>query len=276
MTVAETNTQTACVLCLSGLDPSGGAGIQADIESISAMGAHALPVITTLTVQDSVNVIATQPVDGVLIRQQVSTLAADFRILAIKIGLIDSPETLKVVAQILAEMPEVPVIADPVLKAGGGFDFDTADLLTLYRSLIVPAAHILTPNTDELSRLVPGTASQEEAATQLLTQGCDFVLVTGTHDSTDAVINRLYARNPLSPPQQWTWPRLPGSYHGSGCTMASALAAGIAKGLTVSDAAEQAQKFTWHALKNGFRPGSGQYFPNRRRASGTADMPLVE
>ncbi|ALO47126.1 bifunctional hydroxymethylpyrimidine kinase/phosphomethylpyrimidine kinase [Pseudohongiella spirulinae] len=269
-------TQTACVLCLSGLDPSGGAGIQADIEAISAMGAHALPVVTTLTVQNSVNVIATQPVDGNLIRQQVSTLVADFQIQAIKIGLIDSPETLKVVAQILADMPDIPVIADPVLKAGGGFDFDTADLLTLYRKLIIPATWVLTPNTDELRRLVPDSASQESAANELLSAGCEFVLVTGTHDNTESVINRLYAQDARIPAQQWSWPRLTGSYHGSGCTLASALAACIAKGLSISDSAQQAQNFTWHALNNGFRPGSGQHFPNRRPASGTVDMPLLE
>lgn len=276
MIVTAAHEPPACVLCLSGLDPSGGAGIQADIEAILAMGAHALPVITTLTVQNSVNVIATQPVDSDLIRRQVAALTDDLSIQAVKIGLIDSPATLTVVAQILADLPDVPVIADPVLKAGGGFDFDTKDLLSLYKKLIVPAASVLTPNTEELSRLVPEAGNHEEAANQLLSYGCDHVLVTGTHDSTENVINRLYTLKKGVAPQQWSWPRLKGSYHGSGCTLASALAAGLARGLSLSDATQQAQQFTWHALKTGFRAGIGQHFPNRRSASGTAGIPLLE
>jgi len=250
------------VLCLSGLDPTGGAGIQADIETLSANGCHCLPVITSLTVQDTHNVVRTQPVAVNLLRAQLATLLADVPVHAIKIGLIDSIDTLNFIAEVITDHPGIPVIADPVLKAGGGYQFSSTELIASYRQLIVPRVTVLTPNTDELGALGRPDTDPAAAVRFLLAAGCRHILLTGTHAQTPDVINTLYHHD--APPESWTWPRLTGSYHGSGCTLASAVAAGLAQGLSASKAVASAQAFTWHALQQGWKAGRGQALPDRR------------
>ncbi|MEX2334712.1 MAG: hydroxymethylpyrimidine/phosphomethylpyrimidine kinase [Pseudohongiella sp.] len=249
------------VLCLSGLDPTGGAGIQADIETLFANGCHCLPVVTSLTVQDTRNVIRTQAVSADTLRRQIDAILADIPVLAIKIGLIDSLEVLALIAEVITDQPSIPVVADPVLKAGGGFSFSGEALVEAYRRLIIPGVTVLTPNTDELKTLSPGFASPELAAAALMDSGCQHVLLTGTHADTRDVTNTLFGRG--TPPESWSWPRLPGSYHGSGCTLAAALAAGLAKGYPIPRAAVSAQTFTWQALQRGWSAGQGQILPDR-------------
>lgn len=253
------------MLCLSGLDPTGGAGIQADIETLFALGCHCLPVITSLTVQDTGNVSRTQAVASDLLQAQLDVLFADVPVRAIKIGLIDSIDTLELIAEVMTDYPEIPVVADPVLKAGGGFTFSGDDLIAAYRRLVLPRVTVLTPNTDELSMLSPIEADHGAAASALMALGCRHVLVTGTHARTEDVINTLFSQD--RPAESWHWPRLPGTYHGSGCTLASALTAGLAQGLPVSRAATNAQSFTWHALQQGWQAGHGQTLPDRRPGS---------
>lgn len=250
------------VLCLSGLDPTGGAGIQADIETLFACGCHCLPVITSLTAQDTANVSRTQAVATDMLRAQIDALFADIQVHAIKIGLIDSIDTLDLIAEVMTDHPTIPVVADPVLKAGGGFQFSGDDLVAAYCSRIIPRVTVLTPNTDELNALSHAGADHATAAAALLDTGCRHLLLTGTHAQTSDVVNILYHHH--APAESWAWPRLPGSYHGSGCTLASALAAGLAQGMSVSRAAANAQDFTWQALQRGWQAGRGQALPDRR------------
>lgn len=254
------------VLCLSGLDPTGGAGIQADIETLFANGCHCLPVITSLTIQDTRNVMRTQAVAVELLRSQVDALFADIPVQVIKIGLIDSPDVLRLIADVMADHPAIPVVADPVLKAGGGFRFGGEALIEAYRELILPGVTVLTPNTDELNALSPDCESHALAASTLMRRGCQHVLLTGTHAPTHDVINTLFHAN--APAESWSWPRLPGSYHGSGCTLAAALAAGLAQTMPVSQAAANAQAFTWQALQRSRAAGRGQLLPDRRPVQG--------
>lgn len=266
-------TDKPFVLCVSGLDPTGGAGIQADIETLQALGCHALPIVSSLTVQTTSNVRQTNPVDAELICSQFEALLdSGLDIAAVKLGLIDSPHTLRGIADILARLPGVPVIADPVLKAGGGFEINGADMVQRYRELILPLCKVLTPNTEELQRLSPATGTEQQALDELCSTGCEYILLTGTHRPGGQVVNRLYgkgdgkgARAAPALDHQWTWPRLAGDYHGSGCTLAAALAAGIATGSDLQQAAMQAQQFTWSALEGALRTGNGQYLPNRQR-----------
>lgn len=276
MTLSKQSTQSVterpCVICLSGLDPSGGAGIQADIEALLQTGSHCMPVLTSLTVQDTSNVLHTRPVDADLIRWQLDTLYADIPVAAVKIGLLSDLKVLQTIAEWLAEHPEIPVIADPVLKAGGGFQFENETLVSDYIRLLLPHVDILTPNTDELLRLAPAS-DYDSAAAALLAAGCGHVLVTGTHDDSEHVANRLYAASPQSDPARpdgpvktWQFSRLPGSFHGSGCTLAASLASLIATGHELVEAVELAQQFTWQALVQATRPGKGQFVPDRKAA----------
>lgn len=257
----ETDDCKPNVLCFSGLDPSGGAGIQADIESLFSTGCHCLPVVTALTVQDTRNVMASCPVSPTLLNAQARAVLEDMPVAAIKIGLLGSIQAAEVIHSILRDYPGIPVILDPILRAGGGFDFSADDIRSAMRNLLIPLTTVLTPNTLELRMLTSAADSADASANALLELGCTHVLLTGTHADSPKVINRLHTRHQT--PQLYEWPRLPGEYHGSGCTLAASLAGHIAHGLTIADAARQAQHFTWHSLQAGQRPGCGQSLPER-------------
>ena len=131
--------------------------------------------------------------------------------------------------------------------------------------MLIPQCTIITPNTPELRRLAQEDDDNEgrieKLALRLIEMGTEFVLVTGTHEATAEVINSLYFDKGLL--RSDNWQRLPGSFHGSGCTLASALAATVARGLDISEAVREAQEYTWQTLKFGYRPGMGQFIPDR-------------
>lgn len=247
------------VLCFSGHDPGGGAGIQADIETISRLGCHAATVLTCLTVQDSVNVYRLLPQIRSDFIEQAATLLADMPVAAFKIGLLGCDEIAGAVSDLLDDYPAIPVILDPILAAGGGKALAGERLLSVIKSRLIAQATLLTPNTPEAMRLT-GFDDPEQAGAALLTLGCANILLTGTHEESGEVINRWYSDAGV---KSWHWPRLPGSYHGSGCTLAAALAAFLAKGWAIEAALAEAQRFTWQALQAGYRLGRGQYFPKR-------------
>lgn len=249
------------ILCFSGFDPSGGAGIQADIESIASMGGHAAPVITALTVQNTHNVLNVQPVDPTLFREQASTLLKDISIKAIKIGMVGSVEIIHAIHEILNQYPDLPVIYDPVLAAGGGKNFTEDRMIDAIKELLLPYVTVLTPNSPEARKLC-GKDNLNECGLELMRLGCESVLITGTHEDKEHVDNLWFAQNKYV--ETFSWQRLPHEYHGSGCTLASALAALIAQGLDGFTAANEAQEYSWNTLKHAFSISeSGQLIPSR-------------
>lgn len=249
------------VMCFSGLDPTGGAGIQADVETLFALGCHATPIITCLTTQSTKNALSARAVDADLMRDQALTVIADMPVNAFKIGLVSSIEGIEAIHAVVSEHPYIPVVVDPIFAAGGGFEFSATDIREVLRNLLIPLSTVLTPNLLELTRLVPNSDSADCAVTELLSSGCQNVLVTGTHDETEAVENRLYSAGGKVSNQ--IWPRLNGSYHGSGCTLAAAIAGYLSLDIEVVEAVRKGQNFTWQSLKHGFCPGSGQSIPDR-------------
>ncbi len=252
------------VLVLAGHDPTGGAGLVADTEAIAACGGWALSVPTALTVQDCHDVATVYPGDPDTMRATVAGLG-EFEVAAIKVGLVADLGGLDAVVDIVRRFPGVPVVADPVLKAGGGSELSTIELVDAYRERLLPLVDILTPNRQELARLSPGLQDDTERAVALMRLGCQAVLVTGTDSPApeipaDRVVHTLHAPDQS---RRWSWPRLDGQYHGSGCTLAAALAARLAAGETLVTACEQAQAFTWQALCHAWRPGPGQALPRR-------------
>jgi hydroxymethylpyrimidine/phosphomethylpyrimidine kinase len=241
------------VLAFAASDPTGGAGMQADLLTIAAMGCHPLSVLTALTVQDTGGVESVQAVDPERVRAQAEALLADMRVAAFKLGVLGSAENMRVIADILSELPEIPVVLDPVLASGRGDPLASDDMVQTLCELVVPQSTIATPNTLEAGRL--------GGAQKLLAMGCEYVLVTGTHEPSAEVVNTLYDRGGVV--RADTWQRLPGSYHGSGCTLASAIAAALASGRAVPEAVRDAQEYTWQTLAAGFAPGRGQFIPNR-------------
>ncbi|HEY6093414.1 MAG TPA: bifunctional hydroxymethylpyrimidine kinase/phosphomethylpyrimidine kinase [Gallionellaceae bacterium] len=248
-------------------DPSGGAGMQADILTIASMGCHPLSVVTAITVQDSSGVDDVMPIDADWVNDQARTVLEDMPVAAFKIGLLGSVENISVIAEIIADYPDVPLVFDPVLSSGRGDELANEDMVDALRELLLPQTTILTPNSLEARRLTQDEENDEdnpdlgECARRIIQLGSEYVLITGTHENTPKVINTLYGERGLI--RSDNWPRLAGIYHGSGCTLASAIAALLANGLPVEEAVREAQEYTWEALKYGFRPGMGQHIPDR-------------
>ena len=262
--IDEVSPHLPTVLVLAGHDPTGGAGLVADAEAIAACGGWALTIPTALTVQNCRDVQRVVPCDPDTMRAAAEALG-EFDIAAIKVGLVADLATLDAVADIVRRLPGVPLVVDPVLKAGGGRELSTAELVDAFRERLLPLVDILTPNRDELMRLSSLPGEDTERAVELMTLGCQAVLVTGTDSPAVGTPGDRVAHTLHTPDQsrQWSWPRLEGRYHGSGCTLAASLAARLAAGESLVAACEQAQAFTWEALAHGWRPGSDQALPPR-------------
>jgi hydroxymethylpyrimidine/phosphomethylpyrimidine kinase len=248
------------VLAFAASDPTGGAGLQADILTIAAMGCHPLSVLTALTVQDTSGVESLQAVDCKWVDDQARRLLAEMRIDAFKLGVLGSARNIAAIAGVLAEHPDIPVVCDPVLASGRGDVLASAEMLAALREMILPQSTVVTPNSLE-ARALAAERDLGACARKILAMGSEFVLITGTHEATDEVVNTLYDAGGVV--REDRWQRLPGSYHGSGCTLASALAAALASGASIPEAVRDAEEFTWQALAAGFKPGAGQLIPDR-------------
>jgi len=249
------------VLCFAGMDPSGGAGLQADIETLSSMGIHAATVVTALTVQDTQGLMRYDDVDVTLVIEQARAILEDMPVAAIKIGMIGSVENAEAIHTILMDYPNLPVVLDPLVSAGGGGDLGDDDMLDAMANLLFPLASIITPNSEDARIFAPEADSLDACAMELLEMGSEYVLITGTHEGTPNVVNNLYCENRII--ESYTWERLPTVYHGSGCTLAAAITALLAQGMEAKTAINEAQEYTWEALRSGYRPGMGQAIPDR-------------
>jgi hydroxymethylpyrimidine/phosphomethylpyrimidine kinase len=248
------------VLCFSGHDPSGGAGVQADIETLASHHCHCVSVITALTEQDSQNVKKVLPQAPEDIISQANTLFADMPIAAIKIGLVGHYETAQAIHSVLQQYPDIPVIFDPILAAGGGKPLADTKLIETINDLLLPCITILTPNSNE-ARLLTGLQELDDCGLELLAQGCEYVLITGAHEATTEIENRLFYQQKRL--ETFSWNRLPDSYHGSGCTLASSIAGLLAQGLDAFSSVTEGQDYTWNSLETAYKIGKGQYNPNR-------------
>ena len=257
----KTPTSRPIVLCLSGHDPSGGAGLQADIEALLAQGCHAAPAVTALTVQDSVNVHDFRVLERDWVLAQAQAVIADLPVAAVKLGMLGSVEMVDTVVEIMQRLPDVPLVCDPVLRAGGGGALGRDEVGYAIRERLLPLCRIATPNLPEariLAELPEGTADQ---CAQKLLAHCEHLLITGGHGDETEIHNRLYSRDGST--RTFTCVRLPGSYHGSGCTLASALAGRLALGEELASAVRSALDYTWRTLRDAEAPGHGQYIPRR-------------
>lgn len=256
------------VLSFAANDPTGGAGLQADLLTIASLGCHPLSIMTAITVQDTTGVESIFPLDPDWVEDQARMVLEDMPVHAFKIGLLGSVEIIAAIAEIISDYPHIPLVLDPILTSGRGDELANEEMIDAMRELLLPQVTILTPNSLEARHL----ALQENdpsktkldlnlCAQRLLDMGCEYVLITGTHENTAEVTNTLFSTEGIVRLDRWQ--RLKHTYHGSGCTLASAIAACLANGLPVSDSVIEAQDYTWQTLQAGFRPGMGQHIPNR-------------
>ncbi|MEC5384258.1 hydroxymethylpyrimidine/phosphomethylpyrimidine kinase [Uliginosibacterium sp. H3] len=269
MTLGERPVTPPVVLTFAASDPTGGAGLQADILTIAALGAHPLSVLTGLTVQDTRGVEGTQAVDDDWIVDQARVLLEDISVQAFKIGVLCSVENVAAVAEVLADYPDIPVVFDPVIASGRGDPLADEEMLAAMSELLLPLTTVLTPNSIEARRLTQEEDDGEDVedlaladcANFLIELGAKHVLVTGTHEQAPQVVNTLYGPGGMLSTDAWE--RLPGSFHGSGCTLASAIAVMLARGMDVREAVQAAQRYTWNTLAHAINPGMGQAIPDR-------------
>ena len=250
------------VLCFSGLDPSGGAGLQADIEAIGQSGAHAAIACTALTIQNSQQVFGFEATPKELLLAQAHAVVGDLPIKCVKSGMLGTTDTIAALAEFLREHPDYLYVLDPVLVANSGGSLgDQATLVKAFIELI-PLATVLTPNTVEL-RALTGEQDLEKATAKLFEMGAQAVLIKGGHEDTpDYIRNALYSKGQMV--SETRCPRLEGEYHGSGCSLASFIAGRLAQGDELKVAVNHAEAWLFGVLKNAEMPvPNGQRIPKR-------------
>lgn len=247
------------VLVLAGLDPSGGAGLQTDILCCSYFGCHALPLMTANTIQDTANIYGFKSEDSLWIVAQLQQLLTDITPDVIKIGALGSGDMVAPLCDVLRQL-DCPIVYDPVLRAGGGGHLSDEHLVHAVQLHLLPITYLCTPNLPELFAL-GGTDDEAAAINQTIKTGCRNILVTGGHDQNERRSNRLYDGQTLA--YQWYWERIAGEYRGTGCAMATSIAALLACGNTLSSSCEQAMAYLSASIKQAYTIGSSQQVPQR-------------
>ena len=245
------------VLLFSGLDPSGAAGVSADIETINQFGVTPLPIITTLTAQNTQRVLSLEPTKSSLLELQFKLIDEDISFNTVKIGLLGSPYQVKVISKLLREKRGVNIVLDPIISSSTEHILSSNEMIDAMKKELIPLCLILTPNLAELNALAPGL--NEESAISSL--NCPWVLLTTSDSSEIQVEHRLYHDSNLI--RKFTYKKLAGQYHGSGCTLSSAIAALVALDFGLEDACEKALDYTYQSLLSAKKVGKMQYHPNR-------------
>lgn len=246
------------VLIVAGSDSGGGAGIQADIKAVTALGGFAMTAITALTAQNTLGVFGVHPVPQDFIRQQVEVVMTDLGADAIKTGMLGDAATIETVCQALDDFaPRVPLVLDPVMVAKGGHSLLAQEAVATLRRRLLPRAAVITPNLPEAEALTGMTISSvgemRLAAQALLALGVPAVLLKGGHLAGDTLVDILATPDGL---EEFSAPRIPTQHtHGTGCTTASAVAAGLAQGMTLRAAVVRARAYVRAAIASA--PGYG-------------------
>jgi hydroxymethylpyrimidine/phosphomethylpyrimidine kinase len=249
------------VLIIAGSDSSGGAGIQADIKTVTALGGFAMTAITAVTVQNTEGVYGVHQVPSDMVAGQIKVVLDDIGAEIIKIGMIGDLPTAEAIKTILKDNPDIPVVLDPVLVATSGDDLATAGVADFIRQKLISLATVLTPNLPEAEALsgitIDCAEKRDIAASSLLKAGAKAVLLKGGHGGGEIVEDVLYSdeqKNVFSTPRLTTR-----NTHGTGCTLASAVATFLAQGKTTIDAVSEAIAYTQEAIRTapGFGKGHG-------------------
>ncbi|NQV57680.1 MAG: bifunctional hydroxymethylpyrimidine kinase/phosphomethylpyrimidine kinase [Rhodospirillales bacterium] len=249
------------ILIVAGSDSGGGAGIQADIKAVTALGGFAMPAITALTAQNTVGVHGISDVPPEFVGQQMEVVLSDIGADCIKIGMLHRPDIIEVVCNMLDKFAlGVPVVVDPVMVAKGGSSLLADDAMAALRTQMVPRATVLTPNLPEAEaltgRIAPALEDAEALAAALIDLGPQAVLLKGGHRDGADIMDLLMDASGKS--QRFTSPRIETQHtHGTGCTLASAIACGIAQGLDMVDAVSRARDYVMKAIQTAPGYGSG-------------------
>lgn len=250
-----------CVCVVAGSDPTGGAGLQSDLKVLQALGAYGTSALTALTVQDTARVHEVFPVDPFLVERQLETVLDDVPADCIKIGMLARRATVELVTRVCERKARgIPIVLDPVLISSSGHELLEVDGHATLIKRLMPLCALITPNAPE-AELITGLRITEEAhlhqaADRFLLMGQAAVLITGGHLSGDTVVDLLRTADGLE--RRFESPRWPESPHGTGCAIASAIAAGLAHGFTLESAVDRAHAFVHEAIERSVRLGNGR------------------
>jgi hydroxymethylpyrimidine/phosphomethylpyrimidine kinase len=261
------NQPSPLVLTFGATDPVGATGIQSDLASFAAMGCHGLSVITAILIGDTTGVEDLQPVEADWVSDQARVVLEDMPVAAFKIGTIGSIENVSVIAEIVSDYPDIPLILDPFISALPDQGAEGEDLLIAIRELLVPQSTLLLASTVELARLAETWREASSGdmmvadAMRLIESGCEYLFLTGTPTAVHDVANTLFDSSGML--RQDSWPRRPGTFSGAGSTLSATMAALLANGLDVPESVLEAQEFANAALANAQRLGMGKLIPDR-------------
>ena len=248
------------ILIVSAHDPSG-AGLQADIETCQALRCFPATIMTGLTSQNTKKLRSIQNVSAHDFRKQIETLLEEFSPQVCKVGLINSSNLMATFEDIVREkLPNIPLVIDPVLGSGSGTNLFSEKIIEGYLQHLTPLAELMTPNLGEL-RLLSASKDIVPGVDFLLGKGCKNVLVTDIHPEKEIIINSLFSE--IRDQETFKMERYPGEYHGTGCTLSSAVACRLATGMDIRNAVRSAQKFTHSAVQYAHDFGWHQRIPNR-------------
>ena len=273
-----------CVMCLSAGDATAGGGLAADILTLASMGCHPLPVQTAALVRDTRGIDEVWPVEPELLSMQARAVLEDVPVAAFKLGFCGSVENVALIAEILSDYPEVPLVVEPALYAAVLLGEEGDEVVAALADLILPQTTLLVADRHELCRLAgvvdvapdddgddgdEGDEADEaeddpgidEALARLLGGGTEFILLTGGGEHGPQVVNTLFGHEGVV--RTDAWPRLPGRHLGAGTTLTAAAVAAIAHGMALPEAVREAQEFTQQALRHAYRAGMGRALPDR-------------
>ena len=279
-------------MCLSAGDPTGGSGLAADMLTLSSMGCHPLPVHTAALVRDTRGVEEVWPTEPELLVMQARTVLEDVPVAAFKLGFCGSVENVAVIAEILSDYPEVPLVVEPGLQAAMQMGEEPGEeIVAALSDLILPQTTLLVVDRHALCRLAgvdalphdsdaddeeegSGSAPDvDEALARVLGGGVEYVLLTGGSEHRPQVLDTLFGHEGVI--RTDAWPRLQGSFLGAGSTLAAAVVAAMAHGMDLPEAVREAQEFTQQTLRHAYRPGMGRALPDRffwARGKGAEDV----
>lgn len=249
------------VMAFSANDPTGGGGIQADIETLFSLGCHCASVITLITAQDTHEVKDISAVPASLVIEQARVVLEDMPVAAFKIGFLGGVENATAIHTLLRDYPHIPVVFHPCINSLFKNKAPIADFVTAITTLLFPITTSLIIDSQTARTLTPGADTIDACAHKLLEMGSKYILITGVHEATLNINNLLYNNHALK--KSFTWERLSEQYHGCGCTLSASIAGFIAQGMDIIEAAYEGQQYTLECLKNGYRLGMGSQLPNR-------------
>lgn len=243
------NLQTPNILTIAGSDPSGGAGIQADIKAISANGGYAMSVITALTAQNTQGVLSTVDVPERFVEDQIKGIFEDIQVDAVKIGMLSSSDIIEVVANSLEKYKPKHIVLDPVMIATSGDALITSDAIEALKEKLIPLSTLITPNIPEAEKLLrKAVLDMEQAAQDLLNLGPQAALLKGGHGSSETCIDILATKEET---KTFKAPRIgTDNTHGTGCTLSAAIATYMGHGYELAEAIEKAKAYITGALKH--------------------------